>query len=184
MPNLLVPRIDPANFKSMVGVALVGAAVGGVYGIAHDQLTYTIGPEYFTKLKFKQFAYADFGLSNRLFVSEIGFLASWAVGFIIAWFLGRRLIPNQPRGFAYRQIAAAFGIVLACGLVSGLLGFAYGIYRGPDADYIDWQVATLGMGITDLWSFVRVAYIHNASYLGGLIGLIVALVAIRPQHRD
>jgi hypothetical protein len=35
--------------------------------------------------------------------------------------------------------------------------------------------------VTDTWSFVRVAYIHNAGYLGGLIGLILALVMLRPE---
>jgi hypothetical protein len=39
-------------------------------------------------------------------------------------------------------------------------------------------------GITDTWSFVRVAYIHNAGYLGGAIGLIVALATIRPHRHD
>jgi len=33
----------------------------------------------------------------------------------------------------------------------------------------------------DLASFVRVAYIHNASYVGGLLGLIVAILYVR--HR-
>lgn len=183
MPDFLVPRIDLADLKPMISVAILGAIIAGGYGIAHDQITYSIGPEYFTKLKFKQFAWMNFGLPERCFVSEIGFLASWWVGFAIAWFLGRRLIPNQTRQVAYRQIAIGFGIVLGCGFVAGVLGYAYGIFRGPNGNYIDWQVATLGLGITDIWSFVRVAYIHNASYLGGLIGLVVALIGIRP-HRS
>jgi len=39
-----------------------------------------------------------------------------------------------------------------------------------------WIDYKLGLGIDDLQSFVRVAYIHNASYIGGLCGLIVALI--------
>jgi hypothetical protein len=35
----------------------------------------------------------------------------------------------------------------------------------------------------DLPSFVRVAYIHNASYLGGLIGLVTAIIYLRKQKR-
>jgi hypothetical protein len=35
----------------------------------------------------------------------------------------------------------------------------------------------------DLPSFVRVAYIHNAGYLGGLIGLILAIIYTRKQKR-
>ena len=176
----LIPRIKARDLRPMFGIAVVGAIIAGLYGVAHDHLTYTIGPEYFTKFKFNQFHYADFGFSERVFVSEIGFLASWWVGFVIAWFLGRRLIPDQPRGRAYRQIALGFAIVFGCGLLFGVLGFAYGVWRGPRADYVDWEFATQRLGLTDIWAFVRVAYIHNASYLGGLVGFILALILIRP----
>lgn len=183
MFKFLIPRIKKNDLLPMLIVASVGAAFAGVYGICHDQLTYAIGPEYFTKLKFQQFQYADFGFSERIQVSEIGFLASWWVGFVIAWLLGRRLIPGQPRGIAYRQIAHGFGIVFSCEFAVGLLGFAYGLWRGPEGDYLDWEFATQRLGLTNIWPFVRVAYIHNASYLGGLIGLIVALFLVRPERK-
>ena len=96
----------------MFGVAVVGAIVAGIYGVLHDQLTYSISPEYFTNLKFKQFHYADFGLGDRVFVSCIGFLATWWVGLIIARFLARRFIPDQPRVIAYRKILKAVAVVL------------------------------------------------------------------------
>jgi hypothetical protein len=40
------------------------------------------------------------------------------------------------------------------------------------------------LGILDLPSFVRVAYIHNARYLAGLIGLILAIIYVRKQNRQ
>ena len=167
----------------MIVVGLVGAVIAGIYGICHDQLTYSIGPEYFTKLKFEQFRYADFGFSERVLVGEIGFLASWWVGFVIAWILARRLIPGQPRSVAYRQIAKGFGIVFGCGLAFGIFGFVYGIWRGPEGDYLDWEFATRHLGLSEIWPFARVAYIHNASYLGGLVGMIAALIFVRPTNR-
>ena len=180
----LIPRIALADLPSMFGVALIGGVVAGAYGILHDQLTYSISREYFTHLKFKQFHYADFGLGDRAFVSTIGFLATWWVGFIIAWFLARRLIPRQPRAQAHRQIRLGFACVFACGILSGLLGFAYGLWRGPDADYSSWAWAIQEFDIVEAWPFVRVAYIHNASYLGGVIGLMIALATIRPHHQE
>jgi len=30
----------------MAGLALLGAVLAGAYGVAHDQITYTISPEY------------------------------------------------------------------------------------------------------------------------------------------
>jgi len=178
----LVPRIALDDLPWMIAVAFVGAMIAGAYGVLHDQITYSISAEYFTKLKFKQFQYANFGLSDRIMVAEIGFLATWWVGFVGGWFLARRLIPNQNRRLACRQIAIGFGVVFCFGVIFALLGFMYGLWRGPDADYSSWEWAFERFGIMDTWSFVRVAYIHNASYLGGLIGLIVALATIRP-HR-
>ena len=124
------------------------------------------------------------GLGDRVFVGTIGFLAAACVGLIIAWFLARRLIPHQPRALAHRQVARGFACVFACGIVCGVLGFAYGLWRGPDADYSFWAAAVQRFGTSDAWSFVRVAYIHNASYLGGAVGLCVALATIRPRRTE
>ena len=181
MLKYLVPKIALADLPPMFGMAFLGAIVAGMYGILHDHITFSIGPEYFTNLKFKQFHYADFGLGERVFVSCIGFLATWWVGFIIAWFLSRRLIPNQPREIAYRGIYMGFAIVFGCGIVAGFGGYFYGLWRGPDSDYSGWWLLTHRFQITDTWAFVRVAYIHNASYLGGLVGFIIALVIVRPE---
>ena len=167
MLNYIIPIIRMRDLRPMICVAIVGGLIGGAYGAVHDQVTYAISPEYFTKLKFHQFHYADFGLGNRIFASTIGFLATWWVGLIAAWLLGRRLIPNQPRHEAFRQIRAGIICIFAFGLSFGVLGFLYGLWRGADADYSSWQWAFQQFEVSDQWSFVRVAYIHNAGYLGG-----------------
>src|SRR6185503_8995132 len=100
MLKYLIPRIAWIDVPAMIGIAIVGSIIAGFYGVLHDQITYSISPEYFTKFKFKQFEYANFGLGDRIFVSTIGFLATWWVGFIAAWFLARRLTPCQPRHHA------------------------------------------------------------------------------------
>jgi hypothetical protein len=183
--NAEVP--DPiigSRSKVRILVAIVGGLVAGAYGIVHDQITYTISPEYFTNLKFHQFRYANFGMGDRVFASTIGFLATWWVGFIAAWLLARRLIPDQPRQAAFGQICKGIVCILAFAFSFGCLAYLFGLWRGPDADYSNWDWAFHRFGITDKWAFVRVAYIHNAGYLGGLIGLVVALVAIRPSKNQ
>lgn len=126
----IVPRIALADLRVMLVIALVGGFVAGLYGIVHDQVTYSISPEYFTKLKFNQFSYANFGLGERVFASTIGFLATWWVGFLAAWFLGRRLIPNQPRVQAYRQIRKGIICIIAFGLSFGIAAYGYGLCVG------------------------------------------------------
>ncbi len=168
----------------MLGFALLGAIIAGAYGILHDQVTFSIGPEYFTKFKFEQFAWANLHQGDRFFVSCIGFLATWWVGLIVGWVLARRLVPNQPRATARRKILRGFAIVFMTGIVFGLSGYFYGLIRGVDADYSDWAFALRRIEIEDMWSFVRVAYIHNAGYLGGLVGLILTFFFVKPTPEE
>lgn len=182
MLKYLFPKVRWGDLPWILYVAAVGAAVAGGYGVLHDQVTYSISPEYFTKLKFEQFAHANFGFSRRVFVAEIGFLATFWVGFVCAWFLGRRLIPNQPRRQALRQVWTGFGVIFASTLICELIGFGYGLWRGPDDPYQSWQSIFRQLEIDDQWAFVRVAFIHNAGYLGGVIGLVLALILVRPRR--
>lgn len=176
--NIFYPRIRGSWLPTMLGYAVLGALLAGGYGIVHDQITYTISPEYFTRLKFRQFHYADFGLPPRIFVAEIGFLATWWVGFIAGWFVGRTTVPAFPPAMAFRHSWRGFLIILACAFVASDVGYILGL-RGSAGDLSAWQDFAIGRGILDLPGFVRVAYIHNASYLGGLIGLIIAILHLR-----
>ncbi|MEZ6093143.1 MAG: hypothetical protein R3C03_02735 [Pirellulaceae bacterium] len=153
--------------------------MGGIYGVAHDQITYSISPEYFTKLKFKQFAYADFGLGNRFFAGTIGFIATWWVGFAAAWFLARKHIPKIPRGVAIRQIFKSVLVVVLFAVIFAFGGFAYISRLGTQSDISWWSWAFRKYQIDDHWNFVRVAYIHNSGYVGAFVGLIFSLVVIR-----
>lgn len=181
MLKYLMPIVNPYEVPAMLLVAVIGAMVAGLYGALHDQVTYTLSPEYFTKLKFVQFADADWGLGDRVFASTIGFLATWWVGAIAGWLVGRWYIPGQSRSVAYGQIARAIGCMTLVCFLFGLAAFLYGWLVGPDADFSGWEWAFRRFEITDRWSFVRVAYIHNAGYLGGLVGLVVAFIVVRRQ---
>jgi hypothetical protein len=167
--NLLYPKIPLASLPVMFGYAVAGAGLAGIYGVVHDQATYSISLEYFTRLKFAQFHYADFGLPARVFVAEIGFLATWWVGFVAGWFLARISVPACSRPEAFRCCARGFLIVMAFGFGAAIIGYVLGLLHG--ADYSAWASMASTLGIVDLPNFVRVAYIHNAGYLGGLIGL-------------
>lgn len=172
--NLLYPKFSPGLLPAMIGAASCGAAVAGLYGIVHDQITYTISAEYFTRLKFEQFAYADFGLAPRGFVAVIGFLATWWVGFFSGWFLARVLLPSVSGSVAVAAFVRCFAWIIVCALAAGLTGglmASAGIYDHPG-----WEVAAHFLAVTDVPAFVKVAFIHNGGYLGGLIGLILAIL--------
>ena len=83
------PIFPLRQLPAMIRITALSAIMAGCYGMLHDQVSYTISPEYFTKMKFHQFAWADIGWPPRVFASVIGFLASWWVGLIGGWLLAR-----------------------------------------------------------------------------------------------
>lgn len=168
----------------MLGISVVGAAVAGFYGIIHDQITYSISPEYFTRFKFLQFNYADFGLPARIHVAEIGFLATWWVGFICAWFLTRLAFPRLPRVFVVRYVLQSFAIIFASALAFGFFGFVLGSYRMRGGSLHSWDYWRVTFGIEDLRSFAIVGYIHNCGYLGALLGLVIAMLYLKRFKRS
>jgi hypothetical protein len=172
--DILYPRIRFDWLPAILGYALSGAVLAGLYGVVHDEVTYSLSPEYFTRLKFSQFHYADFGLPSRVFVAEIGFLATWWVGFFAGWFIARVSVPAFRRGEGFQHTARGFLIVFASAFLAALGGDVLGRMHG--SDYSGWEGLASRLGILDMPGFVRVAYIHNAGYFGALVGLIAAII--------
>ena len=172
----VVPVFQAAWLPAMLGYALLGAIIAAGYGIIHDQVTYSISPEYFTKMKFHQFHYADFGLPRRVFVAEVGVLATWWVGLIAGWFMARIAVPAIDRGQRFGYMWRGFAMMFFIALLGSATGYLLGLRRIGDPNMDNWIAYRGELGIDDLKAFVEVAYIHNASYIGGFFGLLAALI--------
>jgi hypothetical protein len=177
--NVLYPVLPRDRWRTVIRTTLLGVAVAGTCGALHDQVIYAISPEYFTKMKFRQFAWADVGLPPRAFASEVGFLGTWWVGLIagyVAARLGLAELPPPQRG---RCTARCFGIALAVTAAAGLAAALVGYAVTRSGDLRDWADVRYEFGIEDLPNFVVVAYLHAGWYLGALVGLIAAVVYAR-----
>ena len=63
--------------------------IAGLYGALHDQLSFSISSEYFTRYEYLQFDIEPASFDgDRFTVAVIGFLATWWVGAFIGLFLG------------------------------------------------------------------------------------------------
>lgn len=172
MKSFLFPATGWPVLRKAAVLALTGSLIAGCFGILHDQITYTISPEYFTRMKFDQFRAADFGFPRRVFVAEIGFLATWWVGLIAAWFLARIALPkfDSPGKRVMKAMAMIVGVTILLGITGYFIGpFLFG--NRPD-----WREALDSMGVTDTTAFNRVAAIHLGSYAGAFLGWIAMMV--------
>jgi len=67
----------------LTGVILIYTISAAIYGAIHNQFSYSISTEYFTKFKFSQFGFVEYGRDTpRLTAGAIGAWASYWVGFI------------------------------------------------------------------------------------------------------
>lgn len=175
--NLLFPVVPVRHWLPMFGMTLAGCAVAGVYGVLHDQVTYSIGPEYFTRLKFDQFDYAEPACgSERVFAGRIGFLATWWVGGIVAWVFARVGMIRENRVPPFREAGTGFAIVFGVSILAAVCGWGWGIWRegtGHGGGWLGWMRS---LGVENIADFMKVAYIHNSSYIGGAIGTLFGCV--------
>ncbi|RYY77166.1 MAG: hypothetical protein EOO52_06705 [Gammaproteobacteria bacterium] len=182
MKGLLFPQIKRYQFLFILRYAFIGTILAALYGIIHDQITFTISPEYFTKMKFKQFSYADFHIGDRFFVATIGALATWWVGFFIGWFLSRSIINSSNEITMSKKIKLGFTIVFLSAIIISSIVALYTFLIPDFYDYRYWKSTLDYYNIKDSDAFIRVAFIHYASYLGGIGGLIIAFLTLKVKR--
>ena len=149
---------------------LLGACciIAGLYGALHNQISYTVSPEYFTTFKFRQFEVPD-SIRNRFGAAIVGWSASWWMGIVIGPpLLLVALWHRNPTAYV-RHTLRAFAVVAFTALIFGLGALA-------------WASATLTPDnlphfmarhkVDDPVAFARAGTMHNASYLGGLAGVL------------
>jgi MFS family permease len=170
----------------LIPVLLVAAcALAGVYGALHDQISYTISPDYFSALKFHLFEIPP-GLQDRRGAAIVGFQATWWLGALIGAPLAMAAMVI-PGAWPYaKHTLAAFAVALATALGVGLVGLMLAAMTISNADL---PYYAFPEGVADQVSFVRVAVMHDFSYLGGFLGLgagliYLALVGWRMRERS
>jgi hypothetical protein len=157
-------------------IILIAPLIGGIYGILHDQFTYTISPEYYTKFKFYQFGLMDVGNeaifpNPRIEVSWVGFMATWWMGLPIGIILGIAGLfhKDHKQMLTVTMQAIAITIVITC--ITGLIGLLYGNYYLAETG-VNWWLPD---NLIDQRNFIAVGSMHNFSYEGGVIGLLAGV---------
>lgn len=149
---------------------IAGACLlAGFYGALHNQISYTVGPDYFHVFKFRQFGVPP-DLHNRMGAAIVGWRASWWMGLVLGAPIAllSLAIPQVSRA-AWAFVQAAFvvlGVTLALGLASLL-------FTVPPELYPRLYIPT---GLADPAPFVRAGFMHSTSYMAGLIGVFFGVV--------
>jgi len=166
---------------ALILLIFISCLLGGIYGILHDQLTYSISPEYYTKFKFYQFGFMD--VSNdaifpnpRLYVSLVGFFATWWMGLFIGCLLGLVGLIHTGWKLMFTITLKAFLLTIAVAFITGLVGLFYGHFflaDLPKEEFYNWFIPE---NLVDFKNFIKVGSMHNFSYTGGVIGLVAGMI--------
>lgn len=176
--NILYPNIPAARLPAMLRTALAGALIAAAYGAIHDQISFAISPEYFIRMKFHQFHWADVGLPPRAFASVVGVLATWWAGLIAGWVLARIGLDRVPPESRVSRQRRAFAIILISTAITGTLGALIGLLMSR-GDLSGWAPYRDAYVLRDVPGFVIVAWLHASGYLGAFLGLVIAAFKVR-----
>src|SRR5258708_33960999 len=158
-------------------IILVATVIAAIYGIGHDQVTYSISPEYYTKFEFIQFGLANPLAAHhmtqpRSAVVMVGVLATWWTGLIIGMILGVTTLIFKDADTMFRSALQALVLVFLVVMITGVIGGMYGHYVQAKKG-VDWW---LPEQLKDRGAFITVGSIHWFSYLGGAIGIVAGVV--------
>lgn len=170
-------------FKKILSVFLIAVSaslIAGIYGMIHDQITYTVSPEYYTKFKFIQFNLANEGNVDkikfpRLFVAVVGFLATWWFGLLLGFILGIINLIQKDWKIMYKISIKAIFVAVLVAFVVGIIGLLYGNFhlsKLPKSEFSGWYIPD---NLIDFKNFISVGSMHNFSYAGGIIGLLLGI---------
>lgn len=163
--------------KTTIHVCMLffAAIIAGSYGALHNQISYSFSPEYFTQLKFMQLDIPWAQDSPRIGAAYVGALSSWWMGVLICMILslfGYRF--ETPKDMAI-HLGKSFTIVVIVAFFTGIVGLVYGYYE-VNQETISEYAFLVRKDVTDPIQFVRVGFMHDSSYLGGVLGLLFGVI--------
>jgi hypothetical protein len=164
-------------FLLLLGVAALAAAA---FGALHNQLSYSVGPSYFQALKFPQFGIPE-EMSPRLGAARVGVAATWWFGLLVglpAFLYGLVAVPRTQTYFAAG--IGAIGLVVMLATFAALAGLVGGI--AADATGLLDPFLTIPEG-PERSDFLRAGFMHDAAYVAGGLGLVLAFWPMRRGRR-
>lgn len=173
-------KFDIRKILTVFLVSIMAALLAGFYGMIHDQISYSISNEYYTKYKFIQFNLANENNVDkikfpRLFVALVGFLATWWFGLFLGFILGLFNLIQSSWQKLFKVSFKAILIVMIIAFVTGIVGLFYGFLFLSNESQSNFESWFIPKNLENFKNFVAVGSMHNFSYFGGILGLIVGI---------
>jgi hypothetical protein len=165
-------------YKVLMFAAFLFAAIftAALFGAVHDQISFTVSYEYFTRFKFIQFRLVDSPLPDRLRVALVGILASWWMGIPLGVLCGAAGFFQRTPALMARALVWSLLLAVVFTFAIAIFGLVYGWLQTEDIAVSNYRGWYIPVGLMDLRSFLCAGYMHNSAYLGGAISVAVVWV--------
>ena len=116
---------------------ILACVLAGIYGGLHNQISYSVSPEYFHDFKFRQFR-IETQFQNRIGAAIVGWRASWWMGLYLGVPLGfLALFIHDPAKSLSEFIKTAL-IVLIITFATGLIALVISFFTVYDDQLLAW----------------------------------------------
>ncbi|WP_432672810.1 hypothetical protein [Flavobacterium sp. SM2513] len=156
----------------LLNTILFSILIASLFGILNNQITYSISPEFYTKSLFPLFGFVEYGLNTpKTTAAIIGVWSTWWLGLLIGIVIGFTSLIHDTSSIMKKEIKKSLFITIASVIVFGVLGYVFGQI------YLQDNLITFGFKGTQeqLKNYHIAGFIHDFEYLGGIIGLLVAV---------
>ena len=153
----------------IVALLILAPMMASLYGFIHDQITFSISEEFFTKFRFKDYD-MPYSWHPRAKAGMIGILNAWQAGIpfgLILTMVGR-IHQNNNKLLFYTFYAY---------LLTFFFSFLFSMIAVylPEASDMAAIRKNLPDNILDPAAFQRVETINNYGYIGGIIGMLMGI---------
>lgn len=148
---------------------IMAPAIAGIYGFIHDQITFSISEEFFTKVRFNEFDLPK-NWSPAIKAGIIGIFTAAKAGIPLG-------IVLTAVGKIHRKDSDLLSYTVYAYMITMFTAFActlIAIYLPQTPERL-MEAVTLPMNINDPISFQRVVTINNFGYAGGVIGMLMGI---------
>jgi hypothetical protein len=164
--------------KTLLLSSCLMAAAAALFGALHDQVSYSLSDEYFTRFKFLQFQLDWWRQSPRLAAACVGALASFWVGALAGVWLAAVCLWRR---VAIRRLMDCALLLSVATLAGACVGYGLGRYWLIEEGFQRWQ-HLIWPGVERPLAFLLVGFLHAGSYCGALLGLLLATVFVVRQQ--
>ncbi len=146
--------------------ALLGTMLACMYGVLHDQITYTISPEFYHLIRFPKYGITvDAG---RWGVAQVAIINTWKIGLLVSTVISFAGLIHSNNPKIIRYTLEAFVLAISIAAFMSLVGYVFGKFNQD-------QLSKLSDHVVGKEGFLVVQTIHNFTYIGSLLGMFAAI---------